>query len=756
MKNSRTSSIARFLALLAVTSLLLPAVPAQQQGATQGSTQKQTTPPPAQKPPSDVIDIHALPPPPLPGPPKGFGKNGVSINVDLVQIDASITDKNGNPVKGLKMEKFQLEEEGKLKKLTAADYFDTEKIETADKEDSTPITIDLKTANDPEKLRPVVREHRLIVLFFDLTSMAPEDLLRSTDAAMKFLKTQMTPADLVAIVTFGTQFRINVDFTNQKDQLEQAVDKIANPGKESLLAGLASSASDTVTQDDMSATQADDTEFNIFNTDNKLYAVEALSGLLGGIPGKKAVMEFTGGITQTGEENRSAVQAATDAANKNDVTFFQVDTRGLVTDVPGGDASSGIASGSSSLSGSTVMAQVNARQASRDTLSTLAQDTGGKMFVDVNNFSQVFKEVQDDTTGYYLLSYYSSNTKRDGRYRAVNVKLVNVPGAKIKHRQGYYAPKDFGIFNTEDREKQLDDAMASEAVVTELPMALDTGEFHWTNNQIFVPVSVKLASSALQFAQKSGKKEARFDFLYELREVTTKRVGGYQRDTITVPLNGSQQAIVYQGGILVGPGHYKLKFLARDNESGRMGTVEQDLDLKRAQPNTLELSSVMLSSQISDVPKKDVHKQTYGEDAKVKDSPLDVNGQRIVPSVTRVFTADQMLYVFFQAYAPPKTDPSSLRAGLVFFRNGQRSDDTPVVEASEVDEKTHTASFRIALPLSKLPTGRYTVQTVVVEAGGSQAAFGRNYFALLHKPAAATPAAAPVAPGGAATKPGSR
>jgi VWFA-related protein len=751
MNTRHTSRISRFLALLAVSSLLLPAVPAQQQGsAQQGSAtqQQQTPPPPAQKD-SNIVNIHQLPPPPPPEAPKGVGKNGIVQNVDLVQIDASITDKNGKPIKGLKKENFQLMEEGKAQAITALDYFDVEKIETAGTAaDTEPITIDLKTANDPEKLRPIVREHRMIVLFFDLTSMAPEDLARSTDAAMKFLKDQMTPADLVAIVTFGTQFRINVDFTNQKELLEHSITAIANPGKESLLAGVASSASDSVTQDDQAAATADDTEFNIFNTDNKLYAVQALSGLLGGIPGKKAVMEFTGGITQTGEENRSAVQSATNAANKNDVTFYQVDSRGLVTDAA--DASGGMASGTSAFSGATVLAQVNSRNASRDTLSTLAQDTGGKMFADVNNFSQIFKEVQEENTGYYLLSYYSTNTKRDGRYRGVTVKLVDLPGAHIKHRQGYYAPKDFGIFNAEDREKQLDDAMASQAAVTELPIALDTGEFHWTNNQIFVPISVKLASSALQFAKTTGKHEAKFDFLYELREVTTKRVAGSQRDTMTVPLDTAQQAIVYQGGILVGPGHYKLKFLARDNASGRMGTFEQDLVLTPPQPNRLQLSSVLLSSQIADVPKKtDVKKQSFGDSAKTKDSPLDLNGQRIVPSVTRVFTSDQMLYVFFQAYAPSKTDMNALRAGLVFFRNGQRFDDTPVVEASEVDEKTHTASFRISLPLSKLPAGRYSVQTVVVEAGGSLAAFGRNYFALRTKPATTTPAAAaPAAPGG--------
>jgi VWFA-related protein len=754
MNKSNPSRIARSLALTAIAALLLPALPGQLRGSTQqGSAQQKQTPPPVQKNDTGVIDIHQLPPPPPPDA-AAANKKGVKVYTDLVQIDAAVTDKNGNAIKGLTKENFQIQEEGKPQSASALDYFDVEKIETAEKADAEPITIDLKTANDPEKLRPIVRQHRMIVLFFDLTSMAPQDLLRSTDAAMKFVKEQMTPADLIAVVSFGTQFRINVDFTNNKEAVEAAVNVVAHPGKESQLAGLASSASDTVTEDNMAAFTADDTEFNIFNTEYKLYAVEALASLLGGIPGKKAVMEFTGGITQTGEENRSAVQAATDAANKNDVSFYQVDTRGLVTDTPGGDVSTGASSGAASFSGATVFQQTQSRQSSRDTLSTLAQDTGGRMFTDVNNFSQVFKQVQDDTTGYYLLSYYSTNSKRDGRYRGVSVKLVNVPGGHIKHRQGYYAPKDFGIFNTEDREKQLDDAMASEVAVTELPIALDTGDFRLANNQIYVPISVKLASSALQFAQKNGKHEARFDFLYQLREVTSKRIAGYQRDTMTVPITGNQQAIVYLGGILVGPGRYKLKFVARDNESGRMGSFEQDVVLAPAQTNRLELSSVLLSSQIADVPKKtDVRKQTFGLDAKMKDSPLDVNGQRIVPSVTRVFTSDQMLYVFFQAYAPAKTDLETLRAGLVFFRNGQRTDDTPVVEPAEVDAKSHTASFRISLPLSKLPAGRYTVQSVVVEAGGTQAAFARNYFAL-RKPPAAAPATPATPPGPA--NPGNR
>ncbi len=98
-----------------------------------------------------------------------------------------------------------------------------------------------------------------------------------------------------------------------------------------------------------------------------------------------------------------------------------------------------------------------------------------------------------------------------------------------------------------------------------------------------------------------------------------------------------------------------------------------------------------------------------------------------------------MLFVFFQAYVPDGVDATHLRAGLAFFRNGARVNQTPMVAPAQVDDKTHTASFRISLPLAGVALGRYTVQAVVVEAGSAQAAFGRSYFAL-RQTAAAVPA----------------
>ena len=136
----------------------------------------------------------------------------------------------------------------------------------------------------------------------------------------------------------------------------------------------------------------DETEFNVFNTDQKLAAVEGLANVLGGIPGRKAVVEFTGGITQTGEENRTQLRAATDAANRADVSIYSIDSRGLLAAPPGGDVTTNAATGTSMFTGASVFHQTDQREDSRDTLATLSTDTGGKAFFDLGDLSDAFPE----------------------------------------------------------------------------------------------------------------------------------------------------------------------------------------------------------------------------------------------------------------------------------------------------------------------------------------------------------------------------
>jgi len=565
--------------------------------------------------PSPVNPRQTPPPPPkAPTAAQHGGKGTIRSTVNLVEIDVQVTDRDGKPIKGLKKEQFSISESGKPQTVSTFEYNDIERIETAGSSGEAPITVPLGAVSSPEAVKAVVRDHRMIVLFFDLTSLQPEDLLRSTRSAEKYIREQMTPADLVGVVAFGNTVKVIANFTNDHDLLLQAVEALI-PGHEAALAALADSATAAngetlISEDTGAAFTADDTEFNIFNTDRKLAAVESICEVLDGLPGKKSLIQFTGGITQTGEENRSELIAATNSANRSNVSIYTVDSHGLLTATPGGDASVGASGGNALFTGATVISQSQSRQDSRETLATLAGDTGGRSFFDVGDFGKVFTSVQNDTSGYYLVGYYSTDSKRDGSWRRIQVKVDQLPaGAHIRAREGYYAPKDFGVFTTEDRERQLEDAFRSDTPEVELPLAVETAQFRLDKNQVFVPISAKLAPSALQWAQKRGSRETAFDFAAEVRDAKTNAVVGALRDTITVKIDTEhfqdvqQRSLVYQGGIIVPPGNYKLKFLARENESGRIGTFESAISVPAAQTDRLQLSTVLLSSQVEAVQK---------------------------------------------------------------------------------------------------------------------------------------------------------
>jgi hypothetical protein len=420
-----------------------------------------------------------------------------------------------------------------------------------------------------------------------------------------------------------------------------------------------------------------------------------------------------------------------------------------------------------------VYAQTDARLDSRDTLSTLASDTGGRAFYDLGDLAEALPQIQADNMGYYLASYnLPANTKHDGSWHQIRVKVNGVAGAHVKSRDGYYAPRDFQHLMKQDKEDQLEEALESDDPIVELPIAVETAAFRVSPQQVYVPISAKISSSALDWAQKHNEHQVGFDFAYEVRVLLNGNPTGIpvvdRRDTINVKLDSTNfdqvksNNLVYQGGVLLPPGRtYRLKFIARENESGKLGTFEQNISIPAAPADRMTLSSVLLSSQIVPVQKQaSISTKSVGDKAKNPVSPLQTNGEQIVPSVTRFFNTGQTLYVFFQAYYPDKGENAgalsadSVRGALIFFHNGVQVNQTPLVEPTAFDPATHTATFRISLPLAKLATGRYTVQAVAIAPGTQQSAFGRAYLALQEPPTppTATPTGAPAAalPGGAA------
>ena len=387
-----------FLAILLIGGLLagpVSAAPAQQQGQTA------TAPAPAggqstgQQQPATAVPVPAQTATQQVHTPSR--PSTLRASSDIVRIDVEVTDKSGKAVKGLQSGQFTITDDGKPQKISVFTYSDIESIETAGTTDTAPIVVavDSPTPVPQETLDNQIQNRRLLVLFFDLSSMQTDDLQRAHDAALKFVQKQMTKADLVSVIVYSTKLSVWADFTNDHAKLEKAVARLTADASSQLADNQYAAAQEgeyDVQEYTGAAYTADETEFNVFNTGEKLAAIEGLSNVLSAIPGRKALIEFTGGITQTGEENRTDLRAATDAANLADVSIYSIDARGLFASPPGGDATTNASTGNSMFTGASVFHQTDQRQDSRDTLSTLSSDTGRTRILRSRRFERCASE----------------------------------------------------------------------------------------------------------------------------------------------------------------------------------------------------------------------------------------------------------------------------------------------------------------------------------------------------------------------------
>ena len=276
-----------------------------------------------------------------------------------------------------------------------------------------------------------------MVMFFDMTSMPIQDQMRAQAAARKFLKTQMTASDLMAIMTFSSDIKVVEDFTDDRDLLAKDIDKLViGEGQ-----GLEEANADDSSPDTGAAFTQDDSEFNIFNTDRQLSALETAAQMLGSLNEKKALVYFASGMQRNGTDNQAQLQATVNAAIRANVSFYPIDARGLVATAPLGDATKSSPGGQGMYSGSSARAATSNFQGQQETLYTLASDTGGKALLDNNDLSAGIVQAQKDISSYYIIGYYSTNEALDGHFRRIKIS-VNDPAsnsrvAKLDYRQGY-------------------------------------------------------------------------------------------------------------------------------------------------------------------------------------------------------------------------------------------------------------------------------------------------------------------------------
>ena len=653
---------------------------------------------------------------------------------ELVLVNVVVRDKSGAVVRNLSRDDFTVTEDDKPQTITSFDFEELTPSPTATDRAAapSPAAADRSAAATPAQSilsspgraddrsasaeRPSakvdMRGRRLIVLFFDLSSMQPEELERAVTAAHDYVEHKLADADLIAIASFSTSLQVVQDFTADAETLRNAIDGFGSNNAAGFDNGLTGDVEDT--PDTGNAFTADDTEFNIFNTDRRLEALRTLADQLAGIEQKKSVIYFSSGMSQQGQDNQVQLRRTVDRANRANVSIYAADMRGLQALVPGGDATQGSRRGTSSFSGASTRNQFGSQAASQDTLTTIAEDTGGRAFFDSNTFGQVFDRVVNDTSAYYVLGYSSTNPARDGRFRRIRVRLKQ-SDLKLEYRSGYYAPRDFAHSTKDDREEQLQDQLTSDLSATDLSAYVSTAYFRLADNRYFVPLSVVVPGYQLPITKTTDKNKATIDVLGLVRDEQRRPVGRI-RDTVRLSTDAADEirkkTVQYETGFEMPPGRYRVKVVVRENQDGTFGSYETDIVVPDVKRDAVKLSSVVVGTQLQPGARKNDR------------NPLVRDGRELVPNVTHVVSSGQHLYFYYEVYEP--ATPVKLLTSIAFFRGRQRLFETPVVETTQLtapDRKT--AVFQFDVPAASLPPGLYTCQINVIDDSAGTFQFPR-------------------------------
>ena len=678
----------------------------------------------------------------------------LSVKVQLVVEAVVVKDKDGKTIPGLTAKDFTVTEDGVPQTVRIC-----ERQTLAEQSSPMPVikqgTEDIKiykhlarTQIAPEtEGNERYKNRRLLALYFDMSAMRPADQMRALSAAKQFIRTQMTTVDLVSILRYdGGAVDILQDFTPDRNKLLSIL--------ETLVVG--ESQGDSETTDDSSSADTgaafgqDDSEFNVFNTDRQLSALETAAKMLGQLNEKKSLIYFASGLRLNGVDNQAQLHATVDSAIKAGVSFWPIDARGLVAQAPLGDATQGSPGNAAIYTGAAAAATTGNFQQSQDTLYALAGDTGGKALFDTNDLDHGLVLAQDAISDYYLLGYYATNTAKNGHFRRVKVTLNQNLDAKLDYRQGYYADKEFSRFTAVDKERQLEDALMLEDPITELSIAMEIDHFQLNRAEYFVPIIVKIPGRELALAKRGGAEHTLIDFVGEIKDLNGGNTVSNVRDSVNIKLSDATAAelvhrpIEYDTGFTLLPGKYRIKFLARDDETGRIGTYETTFTIPNLnkEDKRVAISSVVLSSQRVE------QKYTLFDAAKAKErekedsvNPLAQDGKKIIPSVTRVFSTARPMFVYLQAYKPapaapdPKlvtTSPQPLFAFVSLYLAGQKVLETPpaAVQPNSASRLGITP-LNFSVALDRLPPGSYDCQVTVVDPSNQKTNYWRAPILLV-------------------------
>jgi VWFA-related protein len=688
----------------------------------------------------------------------------VKISTDLIQIDVSVTDKNGKTVPGLTMEDFEVFENGERQTLSSTNFvYRAIGSGTAGESKTDPASplAGVPGFSKPLKASAVGRTLAIVVDDLNLSFLGVH---HARKALRRFVDEQMRPDDLVAIIRTGGGVGALQQFTSDKRVLGAAIDRLRwNPAtgtfdpltligqtdadiserfrrESDLVAGGQSKTQTVVLPQDFAAAKPTDASRDADLQEAGAYMQSSLGSVsyvlkgMSALPGRKAMLLFSDGI-QIGDTSNKAkasslfgyLQDVAETANRSSVVVYTFDTKGMRSmSIGASDSTYEIIDGHRAQ-------KENARRIdyrnSQDGLVYLAERTGGKALLNSDNFNGGIQRALDDQAGYYLLAYIPSGETFDPEKRKFNKLDVRVkrPGLNISHRSGFFTG---GAEEATSTNAGRSIARALLSPFTENGIALNVSPLYADDKSdgSYVRSFLHIDAKSLKFHDDgSGWKTSTF-------EIVAAAFGdnGMPIETkdseYTIKTKGATYDTMLQNGFvyvlplpLKKPGVYQFRVAVRDTATGMIGSAYQTVEIPSLSKRGLALSSLAVEN---------VSNETWQKinTGKVGNGP----GQVRIPStllydtVLRRFSAGSVLRYGCEIYSPAGDKQSS---GLFETRAAIYHGDAIVMkgnlnklDVSNRKDKTHVAlSGAITIPDSLQP-GDYVLQIVVFDRAANRSA----------------------------------
>ncbi len=656
------------------------------------------------------------PQPPAP-PPAGSSDQPpmtFKVEVNYVEVDAIVTDQQGNFVRDLKKDDFQILEQGKPQTVANFSLVDIP-VESFDPPlfKATPIEPDVRSNRNDFN-------GRIYVIVLDDLNTAFSRSARVKVAARQFIDRYLGANDVAAIVTTGGAKGGSQEFTSSHQRLMRSVDQFMGQKERSPTLERVDEYYRTQGMG-LGGRPGDPSEaIRVYKARNTFTVLKNVADYMAGIRGRrKAVVFFSEGIdydiydpinNQYASDIRGYGQDAIAAATRANVSYYAVDPRGLTSFDEGAEI--GALPNDPSL-GLGLSALQDELRISQDSLRTLASETGGFAAVNSNDFSNSFGRIVRDNSSYYVLGYYSTDTRRDGQFRGINVRLKN-SSLQVRARKGYVAPRGrppagtpapAGIAASIAMREALDSPVPVTGLSISAFAAPMAGSPTAKNKGASVLVVVEVDGAGLKFKEDKGVFANDLELaIVALDESAKVRDGA--KDTAELRLKPDTHAVVAKNGvrltrrIALPPGRYQLKIGARESVGGSVGSVMYDLDVPDFSKTDLALGGLLLTSVAAS------RMPTANVDPGFKDIlPASPSALREFPSGDEVFLAAD---VYDNKAGTPhrveiRTTVTADNGTVIFSSRDER-------RSEELKGTIGTFGHLAKIPLKGVAPGRYVLK----------------------------------------------